>query len=227
MLAEVAHRPDLTAVIGAVCGQQGGVVPHRREHDPERWVLGHRTARHRLHQVSEQPGSAETAPADDHSVAVGRPDHRERVGGLPDVTVAEHRDAVTRIADRLSERTDGLPPRLAGVVLLDGARVERHPGDPLLGADQTRAHIGAQRIGETHPELGGDRHPVRGRARHRGGDDRAKEGRAGRNGRSPTSTRDLGRRTAEVEVDVVDPPLGADPSDRLPHLDRIAPVELE
>ena len=47
-------------------------------------------------------------------------DHPQRVGRLPDVTVAEHRDV-----DVVDERGDGLPVGRAGVGLLDRAPVQR------------------------------------------------------------------------------------------------------
>ena len=87
-----------------------------------RWVLRLAPVEH-VGQVAEQPGPAEAAAADDHAVAAGRAHHAQRVVGLPDVAVAEHRDA----AHGLLELGDGVPARLAVVELRGGARVQRRP----------------------------------------------------------------------------------------------------
>ena len=43
-------------------------------------------------ELGEQPRPAEAAPADDDAVAPGRGHHRQRVVGVEDVAVAQHRD---------------------------------------------------------------------------------------------------------------------------------------
>ena len=61
---------------------------------PKRWGEGaDLLARECRGQVAEQPRAAEAAATDDDAGHAGLLDHAERVGGLPDVAVAEDRDA--------------------------------------------------------------------------------------------------------------------------------------
>ena len=78
-------------------------------------------------QVAEEPRPAEAAAADDDAVAAGLGDHPQRVVGLPDVAVAEHRDV-----DGLVQPRDGRPVGGAGVELVGGAAVQRDRGGALV-----------------------------------------------------------------------------------------------
>ena len=70
-------------------------------------------------QVAEQPRPAQAAAADDDAGAAGLGDHAQRVVGLPDVAVAEHRDV-----DGLDQPGDVRPVGGAAVELVGGAAVQ-------------------------------------------------------------------------------------------------------
>ncbi len=200
-----------------------GVLAHRVDDGTEQPGGRHRAARHRGDQVTEQPGPTETASADHDTVAPGARHHRDRVGRLPDVAVAEHRDAV----DGLFQLTDRVPSRVAGVVLFDRAGVQRDPCDAFLGADQTGRDVGPKVVPEPHAELRGDRHAVGAGGADRGPQDAPEQRRFGRYGRSPALAGDLGGRTAEVEVDVVDETFVAHHVHGPPEHLGVAAVDLE
>src|SRR5512132_714267 len=79
--------------------------------------------RERVSEITEQPRTAEAAAADHYPVGAALAHHRQRVGSLPDVTVAEYRDG-----DGLLERGDGLPIRAAGIGLLRRTTVQGNGG---------------------------------------------------------------------------------------------------
>ena len=87
--------------------QQLGVPAHHRA-PPRRGAgsVADRGPRERRGQVAEQPGTAQAAAADDDTVGAGLLDHPQRVGRLPDVAVAEHRDV-----DVLDEARRSRPSR--------------------------------------------------------------------------------------------------------------------
>ena len=61
----------------------------------------------RRRQVAEQPRPAQAAAADDDAGGTGLLDHPQRVGGLPDVAVAEHRDV--DVLDQLARSRPSRP----------------------------------------------------------------------------------------------------------------------
>ena len=89
-------------------------------------------------EIAEQPRPAEAAAADDDAVAAGLPHHAQRVPGLPDVAVAEHRDRV----DGLLELGDRVPVGLAVVELGGGARVQRDRRAALVLGDAAGVEVG-------------------------------------------------------------------------------------
>ncbi len=100
----------------------------------------HGATAERIHQVAKQPWAAEAATTHHHPVAAGVAHHPHRVGGFPDVAVAEHgnlRHGLLQLGDRG-------PVSLTGVVLLGGAGVQRDRGDTLLGGDAAGLHMGEQ-----------------------------------------------------------------------------------
>ena len=82
-----------------------------------------------LRQLAEEPGRPEAAAADDHAVAARLPHHAERVPALPDVAVAEDRDA-----DDALQRRDGVPVGVARVELRRGAGVQPDRAAPSASA---------------------------------------------------------------------------------------------
>ena len=72
--------------------EEAGVGPHHLDHRAQvRWTL-QRPSPEGVGQVSEQPGTTEAAPSHHHSVASGGRHHGQRIGRLPQVAVAQHRD---------------------------------------------------------------------------------------------------------------------------------------
>ena len=113
-------------------------------------------------QVAEEPGPAEAAASDDHAVDPGLADHLQRVGGLPDVAVAQHRDGDVRL-----QGADRVPVGLAGVRLLCGSAVERNGRAAGFLGDPTGVEEGLMIMVDTDPGLDRDRYavPVRPRGR--------------------------------------------------------------
>ena len=103
-------------------------------------------------QVGEQPRPAQAAAADDDAVDAGVRHHPQRVGGLPDVAVAQHRHV-----ERLLERGDRVPVGGAGVALLGRARVQRHRGDAGLLRDQPGLDVRQVVVVDALAHLDGDR----------------------------------------------------------------------
>ena len=127
MLADV---PD-GALLAVEVGEAPGMVADGPGHDTERRRGADGTAGERVGQLAEEPRSTEAAPADDHAVAAGVPDHRQGVLGPPDVAVAEHGDR----RHRRLQLGDGVPVGVTGVELLGGAGVEGDGGHALVLGD--------------------------------------------------------------------------------------------
>ena len=109
--------PDVAAgvLFAAVVGEESG-VPHDDPADlAEGRLGGDRLAPKVGGEFGEQPGAAQAAAADDHTVAAGAVHHRRGVRGLEDVAVAEDGDAGA--GHVLDEPADLVPVRVAGVAL--------------------------------------------------------------------------------------------------------------
>ena len=216
VLAEALHALPLALPLG----QPGGVVAHHLGDDAERRRGLHGPAGEGVGEVAEQPRAAEAATADHDAVASGLGHHRQRVVGLPDVSVAQHRDG----GDVGLQRGDRLPPGRAAVELLGRAGVQRDGGRALLLGDLACAEIGEQLVVHAHAELHRDRHGARGRDRR--AHDGAQEGLTDREGRAASLAGDLRDRAAEVHVDVVDAVLVDEEPHRLAERAGVSAVEL-
>ena len=106
-------------------------------------------------KVAEEPGPAEAAASDDHPVDPGLADHLQRVGGLPDVAVAQHRDGDVRF-----QGADRVPVRLAGVRLLCGSAVKCDGRAAGLLGDSAGIEKGLVITVDTDPGLDGYRYAV-------------------------------------------------------------------
>ena len=102
VLAELLAAPLLPHVLA----QQLGVPAHHRGHLAERRQGRDLLAGERRGQVAEDPRPAQAAAPDDDAGGAGLLDHPHRVGGLPDVAVAEHRDV-----DVVDQRARSRPSR--------------------------------------------------------------------------------------------------------------------
>ena len=158
------------------------------------WVAGERGG-----QVAEEPWAPEAAASDDHPVAAGLGHHAHRVRRLPDVAVAEHGNG-----DVLLQRRDGRPVGLPRVVLVGGSSVKGDSRTSDVLGDAPGVEIGQVLGVDAHARLHGDRNAGWLGCLHCLGQDRAQQVTLPRQSRSPTLAGDLGNRTAEVEVDVVD-----------------------
>ena len=219
MLAEVAHRQ----VLAEVSRKQSGVTCHDGAGVPQRRRRRHRASVERLDQITEEPRPAEAATTDDHAVAAGSAHHRHRVGGLPDVAVAEHRD----LGHRGLQLPDCVPIGEACIVLLCGSRVQGDGDDPLIDGDAARLDVGQQRIEQALAELDRHRHTRGRRCRDGLAEDRPQEVRLGGHGCSAALARHLGRGAAEVDVDVIHAVRIAQLADRLAEDHRITAVDLQ
>ena len=107
-------------------------------------------------QVAEQPGPPQATAADHDAGDPGLLDHAQRVGGLPDVAVAEDGDV-----HRLDEPADRVPVGAAGVGLLHGPPVQGDGRSARLLGDPARVEIGEVVVVEALAGLHRDRHVVR------------------------------------------------------------------
>ena len=141
---------------------------------------------------------------------------------FPDVAVAEYGDRTNRLF-QLSNR---FPPRLTGVMLLHGAGMQRNRGHAFFSTDLPGTDVHQPVVEETHPEFGGDRDAVRGRAFHRCADNRAEQLGSSRHRRTAALAGDLGGRASEVDVDVVNAATVTEDVDGLPHYLGIRAIKL-
>ena len=127
------------ALLPHVHDQQLGVPAHHRGHLTQareaRLDLARRGEGRR--EVAEEPRPAQAAASHDDAVGAGLLDHAERVGRLPDVAVAQHRDV-----DVLHEAGDRVPVRSAGVPLDRRTTVQRDGCEPGLLGDPPRVEVG-------------------------------------------------------------------------------------
>src|SRR4029450_10487692 len=72
-------------------------------------------------QVSKEPRPTEAAAADDYAIDAGLAHYLQRVGCLPDVAIAQHRNGGMRL-----KRGNCVPVRLARVRLLCGPAMQRY-----------------------------------------------------------------------------------------------------
>ena len=202
-------------------GQQLAVPAHHRGHLAQVGKRVPRPSRERVGEVAEQPGTAQAAASDHHPGAAGPLHHRQGVGGLPDVAVAEHRDV-----DGLDQPRDRRPVRLPGVGLLDGARVQRDRGAASLLREPSGVEPGEVVGVDPEPGLHRDRDAVRFGGTDGGAQDRTEPVPFPRQHSPAAAPGHLGHRAAEVEVDVADPELGAQDRRCPSHHVGVDPVEL-
>ena len=108
------------------CDQQLGVAPHHRGHLAQGRQRRRRPAGEGGGQVAEQPRPAEAPASDDDAGASGLLHHQQRVGRLPDVAVAEHRDVDVR-RERARSPPSRPRPSSAGRPCARAARSRRTP----------------------------------------------------------------------------------------------------
>ena len=131
------------------------------------------------------------------------------------------------LGHRRLQPTDLRPVGVAGVVLLCGAGVQGDGRHALVDGDAAGVEERRQVVADAHPELAGDRDAVRRGGAHRRSQDRPEEVALERDRRAATLAGHLGRRAAEVEVDVVDPALAHEAAHRFAEHDRVAAIELQ
>ena len=139
VLADIAH-----ALVFAEMRDQQLAVPTNDVGDLTQRGRGEgRTAGERGRQLSEKPGAAQASTADDNAVASGGGHHRQRVAGVVDVAVAEHRDRL----HMLLELRDLFPIGGAGVALRRRAGVQGDRGGAftLRRCGRHRGGCGARR----------------------------------------------------------------------------------
>ena len=217
VLAELAR----TDVFAKESAQQVEVDPHHRADLPQA-----RRSRHRLPsegggQVPEEPGAAQAASADHDTVAPGGRHHGQRVGGFPQIAVAEDWDG----GDRLLEESDGVPVGGARVELFGRPGMQGDRGHPLAFSNTSGLEVGDVVGIDPDPHLHGHRH--RPSVGDRRPDDVPEERPVhGQGGTGPLAG-DLAGRAAEVDVDVVDAELFDEPDDGLAHDGRVDAGQLD
>ena len=150
VLAEVAHRQ----ILAEMARQEMSMAGHHGTGFAQRRRGRHRPSVEGLDQIAEQPRPAEAATTDDDAVATGLAHHRNCVGRLPDVAVAEHWD----LRNGGLQLPDRVPIGRSGIVLLGGSGMQRDGYHALVDGDAARLDVGQQRIEEAFAELDRDRH---------------------------------------------------------------------
>ena len=112
------------ALLARPVGQQLGVPAHRRRDHRQIRTGALGASGEGGGQVGEQPRPAQAAAPDDDAGAAGLAHHPQRVVGLPDVAVAEHRDV-----EQLDQLGDRRPVGRAAVEVGRRASVQRDVGD--------------------------------------------------------------------------------------------------
>jgi hypothetical protein len=210
------------ALLPHVPGQQLRVPPHHGADLAESGQGRDLVAGERRGEVAEQPRPTQAPAADHDAVHAGLLHHPQRVAGLPDVTVAEHRDVDVR--DELGDRG---PVGLAGVALDRGASVQRDRRDPGLLRDAAGVEEGEVVVVDALAGLHGDRHAVALAGSDRCLEDLAEQGALPGQRRAAALAGHLGYGAAEVEVDVGHAVLGAQDLGRLAYVGRVGAVELD
>jgi hypothetical protein len=159
-------------------------------------------------EIGEEPRPAQATPSDDHPVAAGLGHHADGVGGFPDVAVAQYGDC----GHGRLELGDGRPGGVSGVALLGRAGVEGDGGGALRFGDLPGGDGGEEPVVDASAELDGDRDAVGGGGFHRRGDDVGQQPAADGQGGAAAFGGDLGRRAAEIEVDVLDAEVADEPA---------------
>ena len=173
-------------------------------------------------EVGEQPGPAEAAAADHHTVAAGLGDHGQRVGGRPDVAVAEHRDVRDTFALSSAMSAQAARPEYSCAAVRACSAIAAHPSSSAIRPASRNVRRRSSMPVRTLIVTGTS--PA---AAHRRGDDGSQETRAGRQRGTAAVARDLADRTAEVQVDVLGAVVADEEADGLADGARIGAVELD
>ena len=197
-LRNARSASSLVAVVGDQCRACSTITS---ADDAERPRAGDRSARRarRRDRRTATAGRGSHGPRPRRRIRSARIIATASVG-LPDVAVAEHGDR----RDVRLELADGIPPSLAGVVLLHGAGVQRDGRDALVLADLAGSQVGEQPSWRPRRNFAVTGTPYGAAAPHRRPHDRPEQVRAGGHRRAAALAGDLGRRAPEVEVEVVD-----------------------
>ena len=172
-------------------------------------------------QVAEKPRPTETTTSDDHPVTTCLGHHLQRVLGLPEVAVAQHRNAHC-----LFELCNAGPVSPAGVGLLHGSSMQRDCGCPFLLSNDPRIKEGLVGLINTDPSFDRDGNPEFICCPHGSADDGAQPVAFVRQNPSSALACDLGNGTAEIEIDVMNAMGGDQELRRMRHGLWIHAVEL-
>ena len=150
VLAKVTYAAGLVHP----CAEEFGMFDHAIEYLAEIWTGIELFAIEGGGKVTEEPRAAKTAPTNHDAIGTRGAHHAHCIVGLPDVTVAQHRDV-----QDLNQPADSVPVRLARIQLCGRARVEPHRRGPLCGGGELCAsslvdlQTLAMRPGEDTPSL--------------------------------------------------------------------------
>src|SRR5262245_28530313 len=98
-------------------------------------------------QITEKPGAAETAAADDHAITTRFPDHSKRVFGFPNIAISENWNF-----EGLLELRDRLPVRVSMIKLSCSPRVEADRCTALILGNPSRCHKREVIVVDSHPK---------------------------------------------------------------------------
>ena len=214
------HGHPLVAIIEF--GQQFGMPFDHAAHVAQRGVDALVTAGERVLDVGEQPWTALAAAADRNTRATGFGDHRQRVVGTPNIPVAE--DGNIKLGNQLA---DAGPIGMPTVIFGGGARVQGDGLAAFLLRDVSGFEEGLMVMVDADADFGRDWYV--GRVAHLDHtlDDLTEQVRLPWQRGTATTTRHLGHRAAEVEVDMVGHVLVDDDFRGLLHNRGIDAVQLQ
>ena len=226
VLAQIPHAP----VLAHLRSQQLSMLLNDGDHIVQIGAGACRRPVERRHDVREEPRPPLAAAAHHDAVAASGANHPQRVIPGPDVPIAEHRQGC-----RLLETGDRLPIRLARIMLTSRSAVQGDGRDAGILRRARDVHEGLMILVDADAGFNRHRHGVLAVRRPRGlvagahslAQDRRQQILLPRQRRASAFARDLGRRTAEVEVDVVGQVLFDQDVHRRTRDRRVDPVELD
>ena len=162
-------------------------------------------------QFPEKPRASQAASTDDHSRAAGLPHPKQGVAGVEEVSIAEDGDAQGG-----AQFGDGIPVGFAVIELGGGASMEGDGVHALLLGNATGFPPGEMIL--VDPEADLDAEVLLGRTPPKSGEEALESALLVREGGASSRGGQLADRTAQVEVQVLDPLVGQDPGSLLQDL---------
>src|SRR5437764_5920077 len=170
---------------------------HDVEHFAEIWRVGRFAAIEDVCEVTEEPGSAKAAAADDDTVAARLPHHSKSILGFPYITIAQHWNlqCLFKLGDRV-------PIGVTVIELRRRASVQANGCASFLLSDTAGGEKCKIIRIDSHSEFDGHWNLLC--VAHGGPDDTPQEIRLHRNGGATTFSRHFWHGTSKIHIQVID-----------------------